>query len=268
MHIRWLILFSLIETLGFGQKLGIEPFERSGLWGFRQKKSRHIVVQPTYKSAALFEDNWKITPVLSNNGWGFCDTAGKEIIPCQFEKVVCITDWGCFAVCKAQKWGIYDSAGTLRQPCRYDQLRLWCDHQPIGIQYCMYANQLGLVIRDGKFGYLSKELHEFIACQYEDALEFSENLAAVKSNGKWGYIDPIGRTVIPFIYSDARNFNLGVAFVKAGKWWGAIDPTQKVIVSFQYEAIKSPRNSFDTKGRSEVRQHGAWNIIHIDDYKQ
>lgn len=265
-RIYWILFFCLFLE-GYSQKSTFEPFEHGNLWGIRYKKNKQIIVPPTYKMIFPFEKGQTITPVFSANGWGFCDTTGKEVISCQFDKVVCISDWDCFAVSKNQKWGIYDFNGILKQPCRYDELRLWCEHQPNGIQYCMYANQLGLVICDGKFGYLSNDLREFIPCQYEDALEFSDDLAAVKNGGKWGYIDTNGQTIIPFIYSDARNFNLGAAFVKVGKLWGAIDKTQKVVIPFQYEALKSPRNSFDAKGRTEVRQHGAWSTININKFK-
>lgn len=54
---------------------------------------------------------------------------------------------------------------------------------------------------------------EHIKPQYEEALLFSEGLAAVKKNGKWGYIDETGKVVIPFQYDQAYTFNEGKAVV-------------------------------------------------------
>lgn len=52
-----------------------------------------------------------------------------------------------------------------------------------------------------------------IAPQYEDAMPFSEGLAAVKKDGKWGYIDESGAVVIPFQFDRAYGFNEGYAIV-------------------------------------------------------
>lgn len=52
-----------------------------------------------------------------------------------------------------------------------------------------------------------------IAPQYEDAMTFSQGLAAVKQGGKWGYIDTDGKTVIPFAYDLAHSFHEGLAIV-------------------------------------------------------
>ncbi len=49
---------------------------------------------------------------------------------------------------------------------------------------------------------------------YQETLDFSEGLAAVKKNGRWGYIDPTEKVVIPFRYTHARSFFHGVARVR------------------------------------------------------
>lgn len=54
---------------------------------------------------------------------------------------------------------------------------------------------------------------EPIAPKYDDALSFSEGLAAVKKNGQWGYIDTKGNTVIPEQFDIAFSFNEGLALV-------------------------------------------------------
>lgn len=48
---------------------------------------------------------------------------------------------------------------------------------------------------------------------FNDALPFSEDLAAVKIGSKWGYIDKTGEIVIPTVFEQARPFNNGRADV-------------------------------------------------------
>ena len=54
---------------------------------------------------------------------------------------------------------------------------------------------------------------EPIAPWYDDALRFSEGLAAVKTDGLWGYIDTKGNTVIPEQFDIAFSFSEGLALV-------------------------------------------------------
>lgn len=49
---------------------------------------------------------------------------------------------------------------------------------------------------------------------FEDAMPFSNGLAAVKKEGKWGYINSEFETVIPYQYDYANSFNGNLAKVK------------------------------------------------------
>lgn len=59
----------------------------------------------------------------------------------------------------------------------------------------------------------SFQLETTVEPQYEDASQYSEDLAAVKKNGKWGYIDKEGNMVISPQFDLALTFNEGVAVV-------------------------------------------------------
>ncbi len=54
---------------------------------------------------------------------------------------------------------------------------------------------------------------EAIAPKYENALTFSEGLAAVQQGGKWGYIDTDGKMIISFQYDLAHSFSEDLAIV-------------------------------------------------------
>ena len=63
---------------------------------------------------------------------------------------------------------------------------------------------------------------------FEDALPFSEGLAAVKINGAWGYVDSEGEFVVQPQYSEAGSFSGGCAAVYGGGMWQVIDSTGAV----------------------------------------
>jgi hypothetical protein len=66
--------------------------------------------------------------------------------------------------------------------------------------------------------------------QYEDAHEFSDELASVETGDKYGYIDKTGKMVIPQQYPYAAGFSEGLARVRIGPGkFGYIDKTGKYV---------------------------------------
>lgn len=65
-------------------------------------------------------------------------------------------------------------------------------------------------------GFIDRSGNMVIPATYDNALPFSEGLAAVEKDDQWGYIDTAGNLVIPFQFSDARPFMDGVALVDTG----------------------------------------------------
>lgn len=55
---------------------------------------------------------------------------------------------------------------------------------------------LGVIKKDGGYGFIDPFGHLVVPAQYDDAESFSEGLAAVKVNGKWGYINKKNEMVI------------------------------------------------------------------------
>lgn len=72
---------------------------------------------------------------------------------------------------------------------------------------------------------------------YDDALEFSEGLAAMKTDGFYGYVDKNLDIVIKPEYYQAKSFHNGVALVKKASNWGAIDKNNKVVIPFKYTQL-------------------------------
>lgn len=101
---------------------------------------------------------------------------------------------------------------------------------------------------DAKYGYVSHILRLEIALLYEKALDFSDELAAVKKNGKWGYINENGVTVIPCEFDScasadamgsdfAFSFRNGLAPVSKNGKFGIINKKAETVVDFSFDRI-------------------------------
>jgi hypothetical protein len=69
---------------------------------------------------------------------------------------------------------------------------------------------------NGTAGYINDRGKLIIPARFENALPFSEGLAAVRHEGRWGYIDRSGKEVIPYLFQSAESFHGGVAIVNTG----------------------------------------------------
>ncbi len=66
-----------------------------------------------------------------------------------------------------------------------------------------YKDNLGVAIKDKKYGFIKKNGDIIIPLKYEDAFPFYNAYASIKSNDKWNYINAQGQ----IIFSDSLIFN-------------------------------------------------------------
>ena len=88
-----------------------------------------------------------------------------------------------------------------------------------------------------KYGFMDSSCHLVVPAQYDQAMEFSEGLAAVKIGEKWGYINEGGSLVIPPKFAGAWFFSAGLASVKLDEQsplWGFIDRKGGVVIQPQF----------------------------------
>ena len=155
-------------------------------------------------------------------GWGYMDTTGKIVIPCQYhtlepEALMDFSDGVVWAeVVYNETIQCLDKTGNVlfTLPSEYRKGQTFID-----IQLGSFSEGLAWVQKEGKRGYIDKTGKEVIPCQYGDVKSFSEGLAAVynSADGYWGYIDKTGNTVLPFQYQTAESFGeryTGYAMVK------------------------------------------------------
>lgn len=109
-----------------------------------------------------------------------------------------------------------------------------------------------------KTGFLDATGRWSIPPQYENALPFSEGLAAVQEDGKWGFIDATGKEVIPARFDEAYYFNQGVALVAVGDQRQLIDKSGRVL------ARGLGMTGIASEGVIAVEKNQKWGYLNLD----
>lgn len=115
---------------------------------------------------------------------------------------------------------------------------------------------------DAMWGYINGALDLDLAMVFEQAREFSSDMAAVKKDGNWGYINSDGLTVIPFEFEMAWSFRNGLAPVMKDGKYGIIDKTGTVVVDFGFEEILPGK-----EGKYVGKKNNVWGLITVDNEK-
>lgn len=114
-----------------------------------------------------------------------------------------------------------------------------CNYVSVGSFHEGLAWMCGTVDGKDQYGFINKKGEVAIPAAYDDVLDFSEGLAAVKKDEKWGFIDKTGKEVVPCIYDGTVSFYEGLAAVVQDGKGGYIDQTGEVVIPF---------NSYDYVG--------------------
>ena len=117
-----------------------------------------------------------------------------------------------------------------------------------------------LVVKNRKYGYAAESGGAIaIEPEFDDALAFSEGLAAVRvgdaDTGRWGYIDTQGRWVMEPQFAYASYFSEGLAAVAVDDYFegklGYIDRTGKWVIPPTFEYASPFR-----RGKAHVKLDG------------
>jgi hypothetical protein len=104
------------------------------------------------------------------------------------------------------------------------------------------ANELFLIKKNHKWGFIDREGKIVIEPEYEEASIFRENLAAVRINGKWGYINQFNKLVIKAEYDEVFDFNENISKVKFNNKWHFINEKGSII--YTYNSIMADYYAF------------------------
>lgn len=196
------------------QYLAAEPFSDGlalvqavgGKWGFIDKTGKEVIPFGTYDFAWSFSDGYA-TVFNQDESRGVIDTTGNVIIP--FGKYDSIGPFseGLAVVKLGAYFGIVDNTGkeVVEPILAYSKI------EPFS------GGRAAVLVLD-KWGYIDNEGKEIISPKYDNALSFSEGLAAVNhgadgngSGGNWGFINMSGDEVIPINYTGRSYY--GESFV-------------------------------------------------------
>ena len=233
--------------------------------------------------------------VKRDGKYGYIDTTGAEVIPCQYTDLSLFWDCDYFSdglalARKDGKYGYIDTTGKEVIPCQYvsagdfseglaavrkDQYSY--NHDIIDttgaeVTSCRYKAIVGfsegfapVKSKDDKMGYIDRTGKEIVPCQYDIAMQFSEGLAFVGNNGRngfsGGYIDTTGKMVLPFPYGTGfaridNHFSDGLALAEKDGKWGYIDKTGKEVIACQYDNAQ-----YFTERFAAVKRDGKWGYI-------
>ena len=153
------------------------------------------------------------------------------------------------------KWGVISIKGDIIIPYDYDEIIL-DELGRCSAQNAVFAKKNGviLLIVDGTPK----------TDTYEDARPFTnDGWAAVKKDGKWGFINTAGEVKINYQFDDALSFVENLAAISDGKNWGYINQTGKIVI----EPIFIQAKSF-SGGNAPVLTERGWQFISLIEYKK
>lgn len=159
--------------------------------------------------------------VLNQQKYGLINTYGKEILPCEYDKVLAISSFS-----------FYEAP----QKSKPDSL--------ISKEYDFYAIQ-----KNKKYALFQVGNGKYSPFKYDkiSPLEKSDYYFEVLKNGRYGLIDTTFKEILPCAYNRIWVWNDSLWRVKKGKVSGVLDNTGKIILPFVFEEIGIIKD-YDYKG--------------------
>ena len=196
---------------------GLMPLRNhEGRWGFVDK-SFQWVIRPKYEWAAEFSEG--LAAIESDRKYGYVDKNGTEIIPPKYDLVWAFSD-GLARVRVDIPTG--KKAMTLEGlRAEYQDLYGFVDHEgreviPLQFEWATGFHQNHAFVKpqgSALQSIIDKQGVLLDQPQYEQTIEFSEGLAAVRLGGRWGYINHVGTWAIEPRFTSADSFWHGLARV-------------------------------------------------------
>ncbi len=186
---------------------GLAAVEINDKWGYIDKTGK-IVIEPKYDEAVAFSEGLALVQLGKKSSsiylqsftpyedvlYGYIDRTGKFVIEPKYK--------GASLSFSESLTVVYDSNSDnpLKVIDRDNNVvanisRAGCN---VHLGYSEGLLPVKLKSKGGwrKCGFIDREGNVAIEPQFDDALPFSEGLAAIKVNGKWGFIDTTGTMII------------------------------------------------------------------------
>lgn len=185
--------------------------------------------------------------------WGFINTSGKIVIPCQYDKVWGFEN-GAAVVMSNDKFGLINKSGKLLAPLQYKDY----DYVPQPFDGVVCVN-IGIGSNDKRiYKCIDIEGKTLFTKPARVPLEFSEGLASIWVSDGYGVIDKNGDFVIPVgAFDYIMEFKNGVAEVQKGILRGFINKSGQFIVPLEYKY-------FDNSAFPIVIAHSDKGVVCLD----
>lgn len=201
-------LYGLDET-GVDEILGLTDnyiiAKKDGLYGYYNYDFELLSEKLQFEDIAI--NNCGVTLAKKDGKWAIFSDSGKQITDFIYEDI-CKNTLGC-AFCenramvkKDGAWILIDSTGEQLSKDTYIDAKA-----PESDGYIAVADA------DGKWGFIDQKGKLVIDYQYDDAVSFSSEVAAVKIVNAWGYISAKNVRVVDTDYVQASPFYNGIACV-------------------------------------------------------
>ncbi|TAF06718.1 MAG: hypothetical protein EAZ77_11695 [Nostocales cyanobacterium] len=250
-------LEDLLNVIQYNRSVGIQGEVLFFYEGLRENndalanvlKSSVYSLPPGKFDAKEIKNNTFIQRHINNN-YTYMNAAQEISLKVQFDWVEPFSE-GMAAVKMGYKWGYIDKTGQIVGRIEYDRAEPFS----AGLALVKINNDKNRYI-----GYIDKTGQRITNLinnlKIDDAVSFSEDMAAVAITNKWGYIDKTGQIIIPAQYDEAKSFSEGVAAVKIGNQWTYIDKTGQTIIKLEFDDA----GSFAT-GLAAVKVGKQWGYI-------
>ena len=192
---------------------------RGGKWEIINKE-KQIITKRGYDEPFIFYDGFSV--VKHDGKFGFIDTNGKEIAPCEYAIMDVFSEGFMLAEKEADGkmvCGFINAEGKETISFIYEDAR-------------RFSEGFAPVKQNGKWTYINTDGAQIVEPKYDNAWEFTEGLAQVQLNDKWGFIDKAGHEVIPCKYEGIKSsFSNGKAEVMENGKLKSIDKTGNEIIT-------------------------------------
>lgn len=219
----------------------------SANYGYYNKKGQ-IEIPLMLQYATDFKDGYAIVGI--NDKKAIINTRGDFIVSADYTWLKPFNEYQSFIAKKDSLFGIIDNKGSTLLAFEYDKIG-------------KLINGRALVVKDGKYGYISKSTIPVIPLMYDYNAdvslwgEFQSSYAKYILKDKFGIIDSMGNKVFPAIFQDVGQYseNNFVAVKKRGKW-GYSNTDLKLVIPYTYQqAFSFIRN------QGIVKKNDQWGII-------
>ena len=178
---------------------GLVAAKKNGLWGYINESGQPIIPFE-YENLADFKEG--ASAAQKNGKWGFIDKKGNTIIPFLFDSHG-FFEHGVCIISRNGKYRVITRQNQILFPFQYDKIYDFIN----GAAIAEINSQEELLSIDG---------HIIIPAQldYTYIGNFYDDLILVLKNLKFGYLNRQGQIAIPFKYDQAMSFKNGIAKVE------------------------------------------------------